>query len=125
MTIWDDVQFDPVTAGHAIEALAAIAGDLDALTDRRVRLAEVAQQDWVGHQRTRFDTDLEQLVPASMELAARLRNAAATIEADLATARAEQRRRVDAREALRAEARLEALRRAQGAGNDAGHERRR
>jgi len=124
MTIWHDVHLDAVTAGRAIDALRAVADHLDVLTDTRARLAGTATADWVGEQRDRFDTDLASLVDASLAVAARLRDGAATIESDLRVAHAEQRRRLDAREAARAEARLEAMRRAeQRAQHEAGDER--
>lgn len=90
---WADVSFDAVAASAAIAALRAAASTIDTTTDARVRTAAEAQRDWVGRTRATFDDELRRHVRTAADLASACRSAAASIEAAVADAGAEQRRR--------------------------------
>jgi uncharacterized protein YukE len=95
---WLDVRFDDARAQAAIDALRQCAGVVDAQAEQRAALARLAQTDWHGGARDRFDIELARMMREASDLAAALRATAARIEVGRDEAHLEQARRVDARD---------------------------
>jgi uncharacterized protein YukE len=90
---WFDVRFDEARAEAAIDALRQCASVVDALAEQRASLARLAQTDWQGGARDRFDVELSRMMREASGLAAALRAAAGRIEVGRDEAHLEQARR--------------------------------
>lgn len=90
---WTNVQFDHAKAQRAADELRRCATMLDDQTDHRVRLARIAQNEWRGRSRERFDDELARITTRAAWLVASLRALAADIERSADIARVDQHRR--------------------------------
>ncbi len=87
---WNNVVWDWGAANEAIAALHKAAGRLEASVGERQAAAGVAQREWRGRYREKFDVDLADLVRKALNLAAEYRSTAGRIASASEAARNEQ-----------------------------------
>lgn len=96
MGAFDPVPFDVATARRAADACRIAATRVDEVAGSRRTLATRAEREWRGPHRDAFDWDVVELTIRHGRAAAALRTLAASIDAAIDRANAENRRRADA-----------------------------
>jgi len=96
MGAFDPVPFDVATARQAADACRSAAVRVDEVAGSRRTLATTAERDWQGPHRDQFEWDVVELTIRHERTASALRAFAASIEAAIDVAAAENRRRADA-----------------------------
>lgn len=97
-TIYSDVQFDYGAAAQLAEELRSAARVVDHQSGERSRVGTKAKEEWRGVYRGHFDQRLSTCLTDGQALADQLRRAASRLEQAAIDARAEQARRVQARQ---------------------------
>lgn len=94
---WSNVQWDSGAAYAAARALREMAEQMDRALSTRLNVAGDAQVDFLGLNRTLFDSRLQEMQANSHRLAHDLRQAASDIEMNTRRAEAEQQWREEER----------------------------
>jgi uncharacterized protein YukE len=95
---YSDVQFDYAAAAELAEEFRSAARVVDHQTRERSRVGGKAKEEWRGVYRGHFDQELATCLRDGHTLADQLRSAATQLDHAAIGARAEQARRVQARQ---------------------------